>query len=262
MVTAMDAKYMPCVAKLVPQFRAQGEFYGPIFILAHKDILQREEDRLAVRTITEEYDVQLVTYDPWSTSDGRVDSSANYLRLYIFTDPRFRTWCDIVLYVDADTVIQHPIYPLFELFNQQHKQYKIGLLDYYPIIMRDNGHGIGKKSLAEQEFSGPVPISDTLSPGASCQILIDLVALSNTSAIEISLKKMHDQYGQWFKYKDQTLLNVFFRDEYCVMWPCIDNIILRDRDGPVNTRQNFDTCADQSPNLILIHDWQKRCLSR
>lgn len=259
-VTATDSKYIPCVAQLVPQIRTKGKYYGSILILAHKDLLHSEDDRLAVRTITEEHDADLVTYDPWSTANGRVKSPANYLRLYIFTDPHFRTWCDIVLYLDADTIIQHPIYPLFDLLKQQHQQ-DSGLQHHYPIIMRDNGHGMGKKSLAEEEFSGPVPVADTMSPGTSCQMLIDLVALPNASAIDMSLQKLHDQYGQWFKFKDQTLLNVFFRDKYCVMWPCVDNIVLRGRDELVWKRQNFDTCGDQSPQLTLYHDWQKWCLA-
>ena len=160
---------------------------------------------------------------------------------------------DRVVYMDADTIVQHRIDPLFDVIMPPN----------VTIIMRENGAGIHKGSLYKTELTGDVPIADTLSPGGCCLMIINMHALPAPGAMAAQLRRTLNKYHKFFRHADQSLLNVVFRTAYNVMWPCVHDIRVVDPSTTVQRGWAYKICGDDNDQgaLIVSHDYRRQCLN-
>lgn len=238
-VLASDSKYMPCALKLIKSLRTLGQFNETLaFIISSKTELEVEHVASLI-----ELGVILRPVVAWSNHTHR-GSTAAYHRMNIFTDVYFRQF-DAVLYLDADGFVLHDIRPIFQALLKSNST----------LLMRDNGIGMGKHDLFKNEFSGVVPgVRNTLSPGASTVMAVNMKKLPPAKTLDIGLKNVLDAHAKHFKYADQGLINAFFRDEYQIMWPCVGSTKIISPDSEVE--QNWHGGCE----CIYAHDHLKKCL--
>jgi len=180
-----------------------------------------------------------------------------WVRLHLFTDPFFRKY-NAVIYMDTDGFVQHELRGIFKMTGTN------------TILMRDNGIGISKDSFFKQELlntkfgqlpnQGDIAMSDTLHPGASCLFVVNMTKLGAPVQIETDLYYILENHGEFFRYNDQTLLNLYFRRQYSVMAPCFPDVIVVHPDQSRNVKMNWHRLACRQTQYIYIHDYMKKCL--
>ena len=170
-------------------------------------------------------------------------------KFWFLTNPIFRIF-NRVVYIDADTVVNSNIALFFELDIPPH----------ITILMRDNGYGVNKGDLYSNEYSRNVPVKNTKSPGTSCLMIINMSLLPSPNTMDLLLRNLLEEHHRAFKYADQGLINMAFRDHYMVFWPCTNGIALESPDNAqVKKGWAFALCT--GADLIVGHDWEKKCMS-
>ena len=242
-VVASDAHMIPCALTSLKGLKDNGHFDGPVYLLAPSTA---NFDTIVIDSLTS-MNVSVIKMPMWTkyTYHG---SSMAYQRLHIFTSIFFRRF-DVVVYFDADSVVQANVSPLFTLVRP-----------HIQVIMRDNGIGIGKGALCANEFRSAVPVDDTPSPGSSCFMIINMRALPPPSVLHHTFQKTLDMYHKAFKFADQSLLNLVFRKGYMVIWPCVHDmrVIGPDESIPPTRGWAYNICKQS--DLIIYHDWKKNCM--
>ena len=246
-VVACDHKYMPCAMKLFRDLRQTFEYPVEIILLVPMSTVFNEKWNISLANVA----VSVHHMDQWTRHRYKGSSDA-YQRLHIFTSPTFRQY-ETVMYIDADSHVQHDITPLFNAIPPN-----------ATIVMRDNGVGINKRTLFDNEFSGrhPVGVANTLSPGCSCLFVVDMRRLPTPAVMDKELRQTLHDYHDTFKFADQSLLNVFFRDDYAVVWPCVHDVRVVPSDAQVRKGWAYAICGGESAELIVVHDYRKRCMDR
>ena len=240
-VLASNTYFLKCAHKLLGNIRTIGQYDQTLVLIMPTGTILKEADRIQLS----ELGVEVHFSNVWSDIQFH-GSSAPWLRMYIFTDEYFRAF-DVVLYMDSDGYVQHDLKPLFEMPSAT------------TIVMRDNGIGINKNDLYSNEYSGMVPVQNTVSPGASTLFAVNMSRLENTTYLNDKLKRVLHRYRRFFKFADQSLINTVFRNEFQVIWPCTDKITVVSPDSVVSRGWARNLCAER--DLIYVHDWQKKCLT-
>jgi len=106
-VVASDHKYMPCAMKLFRDLRQTFEYPVEIILLVPMSTVFNEKWNISLADVA----VSVHHMDQWTHHRYKGSSDA-YQRLHIFTSPTFRQY-ETVMYIDADSHVQHDITPLF-----------------------------------------------------------------------------------------------------------------------------------------------------
>ena len=256
-VLSCNRAYMPCLLKLVSSILTAGKWQGDIILLVGVDFIMTNSSKkmlnyacVQVRRVVKWYDKTL----PHATENPNGDK---WMRMHLFTDPFFRKY-NALMYMDTDGLVQHELRGIFKI------------LDTNTIVIRDNGIGISKDSFFKQELLntefGQLPnqddtaMTDTLHPGASCLFVVNMTKLRAPVQIEMDLYYILEKYGQFFRYNDQTLLNLYFRRQYSVMAPCFPEVIVVHPDQLDNVTKNWHRVACRQKKYIYVHDYMKKCL--
>jgi hypothetical protein len=133
-VTLANTNYERCAMKLMHELREAGRWRGDLVFMASYEVDAEAGAWLTAQNIS-------ILYTKSSSQ------SPHYLKYHIFTHAFFRQYQKI-LYLDSDTTVALPIDPLFSL------QFPVDVW----IVMRDNGPGIGKGNLHQNEFADKLPI--------------------------------------------------------------------------------------------------------
>jgi len=179
----------------------------------------------------------------------------HYQKYSIFTDPFFRQFSKI-LYLDSDTTVALPIHPFFALH----------LPPDVWIAMRDNGPGVDKGSLHENEFAAPLDIPDKRNPGATCAFLLHVDLLPNPRFLSSLLQtltsvlasSMRSSLFVSLRLYDQPILHVLFLENFAVFAPCMPIEVVGSNEVAERlwTREH---CRGQQE--IFTHDYEKTCMS-
>jgi len=129
------------------------------------------------------------------------------------------------------------------------------------IVMRDNGWGIGKQDLHKNEYNGVVPVKNTRSPGATCLMIISVKSLDSRDAMASTMHNLLTKFHRAFKYADQGLINMVFRNSYMVLWPCTKELRLVSPDNP-QVKRGWASALCNDSELIAYHDYTKKCLAQ
>lgn len=256
-VLASDNAYMPCTFKLVLSIVNAGKWNGDIILLVAREFVMtgKIEEFMATFCV----DVRRV--DTWVTNillRGTLNpNGSKWLRMHMFTDSFFRKY-ETLLYMDVDGIVQHDILGVF------------GIADTNTVVMRDNGMGISKGTLLKDELfpvkfghlpnQGGIAMSDTAHPGASNFLLVNMKKIAPPSEISAELYDLVARYGIFFRYADQSLINLYFRREYSVMAPCIQDIRIVHPDNSRDVSVDWYRKACLSTELIYVHDHAKICM--
>lgn len=256
-VLVSDNKYMPCTLSLVSSIVKVGRWKGHIILLSGMEFVMTNK----TEQILADFCVEVRRVAKWYTKKlPRATPNPNgskWLRMHVFTDPFFRKY-EKLLYMDTDGIVKHDIRGLF------------AIADTSTLIMRDNGMGMKKGTLLKSEMfsvkfeqipnQGQIMMSDTPHPGASAFFVLDVTKLPPPAEISQHLYDILATYGGFFKYNDQTLINLYFRRQYSVMAPCFQNIQIVHPDNSMHVKAAWFIEACPISEQIYVHDYKKTCM--
>jgi hypothetical protein len=233
-VTLANTNYERCAMKLMHELREAGRWRGDLVFMASYEVDAEAGAWLTAQNIS-------ILYTKSSSQ------SPHYLKYHIFTHAFFRQYQKI-LYLDSDTTVALPIDPLFSL------QFPVDVW----IVMRDNGPGIGKGNLHQNEFADKLPIPNKKNPGATCAFLVDMNLLPAPKFVDSILGTLHNLLQPSIKYYDQSVLHILFLEHFAVFAPCNPlKIVLPNQ--VVDKLWFIQHC--QGKEEIFVHDYQKMCMA-
>lgn len=216
-VTLISSSYMNCGLTMLRSVRGSGRWEGDVLVIGSDGIEKYE------RGLYANYSARFVKtsslYVPVVAGGKGVGPLFQYAKIQILVDPRFRAYSRI-LFLDADTVVQKPIAPLF----------KVALPPQTVIYARTNGKSIrpdGKHSLYTEFMlnnldrdallllESTYPNQNTVF--ASNYMMLDLAEMPHTHEIQQRIHTILEKYQKIFKFNDQGLLNLLFYGKAAVV---------------------------------------------
>jgi hypothetical protein len=233
-VTLANQNYERCAMKLMRDLREAGRWRADIVMMVSYEV-----DAEAVAWLTA---------NKISILHIKNESRAPYyLKWHIFKHPFFRQYKKI-MYLDSDTTVALPIEPLFSL------QFPVDVW----ILMRDNGPGIGKGDLHNNELAVKLPIPNKKNPGGANAILVDMSRIPDPKFVDSIVETLLTLLEPKIKFHDQSVLHFLFLEHFAVFAPCNPiKIVLANQ--VVDKLWFKQHC--QGKEEIFVHDYQKKCMA-
>ena len=134
-----------------------------------------------------------------------------FSKLALFTCTYFRRF-EMLMYLDVDGLVAHPVAPLFEALAAQPASTWL--------LLRDNGPGVFKRTLSEQEFRRGAPSMSSApvarNPGSTALMVLRNANLPPSNVLLQRVLSAMRRYGHDVLFADQTITLIVFHGHYSV----------------------------------------------
>jgi hypothetical protein len=242
---SFDENYEVCATKLIRSIRNKGNWTQDITAIVPTNLAVS----LELGNVFSQFKVNVFRVEGISRLIPR-NMTSTFNKLLFFTKIRFRVY-SAILYLDSDGRVNSPLEPLFAALHDSDA----------PLLMRENGAGIGKRDLYRGEFTSTKAIenvvANTRHPGSASMLLVNTRKIPHPANLSKVFKNIWNEYRDVMLHADQTILNIVFRKDYKTFAPCLPVKVV-DPDSEQNQRHWYIRhCVNKEP--IYFHHKFEQC---